>query len=66
MTILFLSFNNYMLEKLKDNGIYIDKVYYCKHSPEENCECRKPKLKLFQDAINEFNVDLENSYLATF
>ncbi len=59
----FLDFNKYMLDKLKDEGIIIDKVYYCKHAPEDNCECRKPKLKLFYDAIKEFNIDENNSYV---
>lgn len=57
----YLEFNDYMLNKLLEKGIKIDKVYYCKHSPDENCDCRKPKLKLFYDAINDFNIDLDNS-----
>lgn len=59
----YLDFNNYFIEQLKSKGIIIDKVYYCPHGPESNCECRKPKLKLFYDAIKEFNIDLDNSYV---
>lgn len=28
---------------LKENGIVISGIAYCKHLPEENCQCRKPK-----------------------
>lgn len=58
----FLEFNNYMLNELRKNKINIDAVYYCKHSPSDNCECRKPKLQLFEQAISDFNVDLDNSF----
>ena len=55
-------FNRYMIDELEKNGIIIEKIYSCIHSPEDNCECRKPKTKLFKDAIQEFDVDLPNSY----
>jgi histidinol-phosphate phosphatase family protein len=31
---------------------------YCPHSPDDDCECRKPKPKLIQDAALAMNVDL--------
>ena len=55
-------FNNYMLEKLKEQGINITKVYYCPHTDNDNCNCRKPKLGLFYQAIDEYNIDLNESY----
>jgi len=58
----YKKFNDYYLKLLSSYGVNIDKVYYCPHIDEDNCECRKPKLKLFYDAINEFNIDLDNSY----
>lgn len=59
----FQKFNSYMLDELKKNNIDIKDVYYCPHIDEDDCECRKPKLKLFYDAIEKHNVDLENSYV---
>ena len=47
---------NYMVNKLKENGINIDKYYYCPHYKEE-CNCRKPKLGLFYEAKKDFNID---------
>lgn len=55
--------NNYMLKSLKDNGINISKVYMCPHTDKDNCDCRKPKLELFYKAINEFNIDINRSFV---
>lgn len=58
----FKVFNNYMLKTLKEEGININKVYYCPHNPDDNCNCRKPKLELFYKAIDDFNIDINNSF----
>lgn len=53
-------FHEYMTEKLKVEGIVIEKIYYCPHL--SGCDCRKPKLKLFYQAVEEYNIDLSKSY----
>lgn len=58
----YYSFNQYMLDILKNKGIIIDKVYFCPHIEDDKCNCRKPKLELFYQAIKEYNIDLNNSY----
>ncbi len=40
-----------MLKELRSEGIELDGVFYCTHSPEENCECRKPKTRLLERAV---------------
>ena len=57
----FLKLNQYMEEKLLENGIKIDGVYWCPHL--ENCECRKPKTSLFYKAKEDFNIDFSKSYV---
>lgn len=61
--------NEWMLEFLRKNDINIGKVYYCPHHPQAdvemyrvNCICRKPRLGLYEQAIEEFNIDLTRSY----
>ena len=61
--------NEWMLEKLKAQGVEIAQVYFCPHLPNANveayrkdCNCRKPKLGLFQKAINEYDIQLSKSY----
>jgi len=52
-----------MLSELKKQGIEIAKVYYCPHTPEENCECRKPKPGLFFKAQDEFpDIDMKDAF----
>lgn len=55
--------NNYMIELLKKENINISKVYVCPHTADDNCNCRKPKLELFYQAIKEFDIDIDNSYV---
>ncbi len=52
-----------MVEEFKKNDIDILKVYYCPHSPDVNCECRKPKIGMITQACNDFDIDLEKSWL---
>lgn len=55
-------FNNYFITELLNCGIEISKVYYCPHTDEDNCDCRKPKIGLFEQAIKEFDIDLNASF----
>lgn len=55
-------FTEYMLSELNKENIKITAVYYCPHKKEDNCNCRKPKIELFKQAIKEHNVDTNNSY----
>ena len=52
-----------MQNEFLNAGFQIDKIYYCPHKPEENCFCRKPNLKLFEDAISDFSIDVEKSWI---
>lgn len=51
-----------MLHEFSREGIRIDRIYYCPHHPDENCECRKPNSGMFKAAEKDFNLDLKNSY----
>lgn len=59
----FTILTNWMLKEFKKNNINILKVYHCPHSPEENCICRKPKIGMIKQAIRDFNINLQNSWL---
>ena len=48
--------------ELRKKGADFDAIYYCPHTPEDNCDCRKPKPGLFLRAASELNLDLESSY----
>jgi mannose-1-phosphate guanylyltransferase/phosphomannomutase len=66
--------HNKMESLLGIDGAYLDKIYYCPHHPEKgyegevkelkiNCSCRKPNIGMIENAVNEFNIDLNGSYL---
>lgn len=56
----FLKVNEYMLKEFEKKNIHIEKVYYCPHKPEDDCECRKPKPGLILQAIKEYQLEPEN------
>lgn len=65
----FHKLNNWMLNELKDRGVDISKVYYCPHLPDASnvkyrieCDCRKPKLGMYEQAIREFDIDINKSW----
>ena len=51
-----------MLAELKKRGIPIRGVYYCTHGKEANCECRKPKTGLFQQAARDIKFKSSQTY----
>ena len=59
----FDALNKFMLESFKKEQIFITKVYFCPHAPEQKCTCRKPNPKMILDACKEFEIDLENSLM---
>ena len=59
----FLELTLWMTNKFKENGINILNTYFCPHSPNEKCDCRKPNIGMIQQSLNDFSIDLENSWL---
>ena len=59
----FLKLTDYMIAEFRKKGIEIKKVYHCPHTPDEGCECRKPKPGMLLKAMDEFNIDMKNSVM---
>lgn len=51
-----------MISNLKKNGIEIRGIYYCLHGKEANCDCRKPKTGLFQQASRDIPFKPSETY----
>lgn len=49
--------------ELAEEGARVDGIYYCPHQPDDNCECRKPRPKLVLQAVRDFDIDLEHSFV---
>lgn len=56
-------FMNELYRRLKKEGIKIEKDYFCPHAPEDNCNCRKPKTKMLEQAITDFNINISKSWV---
>ena len=59
----FFKFNNHLIKVLKENEIRIEKTFFCPHIKEENCVCRKPKVKYFNEIVEGWNIDIEKSWM---
>ena len=60
----FKILSDFIQEQLrKKTGFAFDKIYHCPHLPSENCICRKPKIGMIQNALKDFPIDLEQSFL---
>ncbi|HCW92605.1 D-glycero-alpha-D-manno-heptose-1,7-bisphosphate 7-phosphatase [Flexistipes sinusarabici] len=58
--------HNKMFSMLKKNGAFIDGLYYCPHHPSSKlaeyaveCDCRKPKTKMLEKALEEFSPEVD-------
>ncbi len=45
---------NYLLAK---EGVFLDDIYFCPHTPENDCLCRKPKIELIEKAAKKHHFD---------
>jgi len=59
----FKIITNWMITQFKRNEIKILDVFHCPHSPDLNCECRKPKPGMFIEAKNKHNIDMVTSWM---
>ncbi len=66
--------HNKMETLLGLEGAYVDAIYYCPHHPHKgyegeipelkiDCDCRKPKPGMLLKAAQDFNIDLNQSYM---
>jgi D-glycero-D-manno-heptose 1,7-bisphosphate phosphatase len=48
----------YMNQRLMAQGGRLDAVFFCPHTPEEHCDCRKPLPGMMLDIARRYGVDL--------
>ncbi|MFU2114782.1 D-glycero-beta-D-manno-heptose 1,7-bisphosphate 7-phosphatase [[Pasteurella] aerogenes] len=65
----FLQLTEWMDWSLADRGVDLDGVYYCPHHPDgigefkQDCDCRKPKAGMLNQAIKELKIDPARSIM---
>ncbi len=47
-----------MHKLLAAHGGKIDAIFYCPHTPEDACHCRKPQPGLFEQILDRYGIDL--------
>ncbi len=52
-----------LADLLSAGGVYLDGIFYCPHSPEANCSCRKPRSGLLDEASTVYNWDASRSWV---
>lgn len=56
-------FNDKLAEVFIKYGIKIVDFFYCPHTPEEACNCRKPEAGLIHMAVKKYNIDINSSII---
>ncbi len=61
----FAKLTGWMLERFKERGVLITKVYHCPHHPQftGECDCRKPNPGMILQAQQEYDLNLAESIL---
>lgn len=67
--------NSRIAKELEKEGAKIDGIYFCPHHPEQHpdvpmharkyrieCECRKPKTGMIEQAAKDFRIDISRSF----
>jgi len=58
-----LKLHRWLIKILAKKGIRIDKIYFCPHHPDEKCSCRKPEIGMFRQAVKDFGISLNDSWV---
>ena len=53
---------HWMLKQFQYKNVNLLDIFHCPHSPDFNCECRKPKPGLFIKAINKYSINMKDSW----
>lgn len=59
----FDTLTQWMIKTLHEEGVDIQEVQYCPHTPEDNCKCRKPATGMIDNILKRYSIDLQHSWI---
>ncbi len=59
----YMKLTEYMVSEFAKEGIKIEAVYHCPHTPDDKCSCRKPRSGMFMAAKKALKLDMKNSIM---
>ncbi|HET7548642.1 MAG TPA: D-glycero-beta-D-manno-heptose 1,7-bisphosphate 7-phosphatase [Usitatibacter sp.] len=51
--------NDKMMEMVFRHGGRIDALFFCPHTPDDDCGCRKPRTGMLEEIAARFHIDLK-------
>jgi D-glycero-D-manno-heptose 1,7-bisphosphate phosphatase len=55
--------NQRLVQAIEKAGGRVDGLYMCPHTPQDHCECRKPRPGMILEAARELSLDLSRSWM---
>ncbi len=52
-----------VIDLFRAAGVNFAGAYYCPHTPDDRCRCRKPAPGLIEDAARELDLDVNRSFM---
>jgi len=59
----FETLTEWMVKQFTKKGIKIEAIYHCPHKPEDHCLCRKPSPKMLKEAMKDYDIDPQKSWM---
>jgi len=59
----YQNLTKWLITQFKQNNITILDTFYCPHSPNAGCKCRKPEPGMFLEAKAKYNIDMKKSWM---
>lgn len=52
-----------LLDLLEAQGVCLSGIYYCPHTPADDCRCRKPRTEMIERAASELGFDAQDLFV---
>ena len=52
-----------MVRSIEAGGGRIDDIFYCPHTPDDYCDCRKPEIGMGLKAVAKYGIDVKRSFM---